>query len=95
MTTKHVLQKMVRRLHRNLFHSVPNPGPREVDLSRLKPVHAAFAVPEYSVEFDVHFSKQAMQSLETILPTIPYEDRVLVTSSRFTPEPWDLKDQDR
>jgi hypothetical protein len=37
----------------------------------------------------VHFTKQAMQSLETLLLTVPYEDRVLMSSSSFTPEPWD------
>jgi hypothetical protein len=95
MTTQHVLQKMIRRLHRNLFNSLPNNGAQEVDISRLKPIHAAFALPEYSVEFDVHLSRQAAQSLETPPPAIPYADRVLMTSSRFTPEPWDLQDQDR
>jgi hypothetical protein len=91
MTAKHALQTIVQSLHRHFFHSVPNTGPREVDLSRLKSV-VAHEVQEYSIEIDVHFTKQAMQSLESILPTIPYEDRVLVTSSKFTPEPWDAND---
>jgi hypothetical protein len=95
MTTQHALQKLVRRLHRNLFNSLPNTGPREVDISRLKPMHVAFAVPEYSVEFDVQLNRQAAQTLETPLPAIPYADRDLATSSRFMPEPRDLKDQDR
>jgi hypothetical protein len=95
MTTQRAIQKFVRRLHRSLFHSVPNSGPSEIDLSRLKPIHAAFALPEYSVEFDVHLRRRAAQTLETPPPAIPYADRVLVTPSRFRHEPWDLKDQDR
>jgi hypothetical protein len=39
MNTRLTLQKFFRGLHRNLFHSVPNRGPREVDLSRLQPIH--------------------------------------------------------
>jgi hypothetical protein len=61
--TKH-LQKIVRSWHRNFFHSVPNTGPREVDLSRLKPVITCEAQ-EYSIEFDVHFNRRTMQTLET------------------------------
>ena len=94
MAAQHALQKIVQSLHRKVFQSVPNTGPQEIDLSGLKPV-VAYEVEEYSIEIDVHFSKQAMQSLETILPTIPYEDRVPVTSSKFIPEPWDLEDQKR
>ena len=30
------IQRFLRRLHRSLFHTVPNPGV-EVDLSKLKP----------------------------------------------------------
>jgi hypothetical protein len=64
MTAKHALQKIVRRLHRNFFHSVPNTGPREVDLSRLKPV-ITYEAQEYSIEFDVRFNRRTMQTLET------------------------------
>jgi hypothetical protein len=64
MTAKHTLQKIVRSLHRNIFCSVPNTGPREVDLSRLKPV-VAYETWGYSIEFDVHFNRQAMKTLET------------------------------
>jgi hypothetical protein len=61
--TKH-LQKIVRSWHRNIFHSVPNTGPREVDLSKLKPV-ITYEAQEYSIEFDMHFNRRAMQTLET------------------------------
>jgi hypothetical protein len=64
MTTKHALRKMVRSLHRNIFHSVPNTGPREIDLSKLKPPGAC-DVQEYAIESDVHFNRRAMQTLET------------------------------
>jgi hypothetical protein len=45
MTTPRVLQKFVRRLHRSLFQSVPNGGLKEIDLSRLSPVHLRLEVP--------------------------------------------------
>jgi hypothetical protein len=45
MTTPRVLQKFVRRLHRSLFHSVPNGGLKEIDLSRLSPVHLRLEMP--------------------------------------------------
>jgi hypothetical protein len=45
MTTPRVLQKFVRRLYRNLFHSVPNGGQKEIDLSRLSPVHLNLEMP--------------------------------------------------
>ena len=31
------IQRFLHRLHRSIFHTVPNPG-LEVDLSRLKPI---------------------------------------------------------
>jgi hypothetical protein len=45
MTTPRVLQKFVRRLYRNLFQSVPNGGLKEIDLSRLSPVHLRLEMP--------------------------------------------------
>lgn len=45
MTTKYALQKFVRRLHRSLFQSVSNGGLKEIDLSRLSPVHMRLDVP--------------------------------------------------
>jgi hypothetical protein len=49
MTTQRVLQKFVRRLYRNLFHSVPNGGQKEIDLSRLSPVHLNLEMPALRV----------------------------------------------
>jgi hypothetical protein len=45
MTSKNVLQKFVRCLYHNLFHSVPNGGLKEIDLSRLSPVHLRLETP--------------------------------------------------
>jgi hypothetical protein len=49
MTTPRVLQKFIRRLHRNLFQSVPNGGLKEIDLSRLSPVHLNLEMPALRV----------------------------------------------
>lgn len=52
MTTQHVMKKLVRRLHRNLFLSVPNSGPREIDLSRLRPAQdATLEMPAFPLQF--------------------------------------------
>jgi hypothetical protein len=79
MTTNHVMKKFVRRLHRNLFLSVPNNGPQEIDLSRLRPAqNATLEMPAFPTQFDMQFVQQT-----------------LITSSRFAPEPWDASNQDR
>jgi hypothetical protein len=52
MTAKHVMKKLVRRLHRNLFLSVPNSGPQEIDLSRLRPVqNLTLERPVFNLQF--------------------------------------------
>lgn len=52
MTTSHVLKKFARRLHRNLFLSVPNTGPQEIDLSRLRPTqNATLEMPAFPMQF--------------------------------------------
>jgi hypothetical protein len=77
MTTQHVMKKFVRRLHRNLFLSVPNSGPREIDLSRLRPAqNATLEMPVFPMQFAMQFALQFTQ-------------QTLVTSSQFVPEPWD------
>jgi hypothetical protein len=38
-------QEPVRRLHRDPFHSVPNGGLNEIDLSRRSPVHLNLEMP--------------------------------------------------
>jgi hypothetical protein len=78
MITQHAMNKFVRRLHRNLFLSVPNSGPREIDLSRLRPAqNATLKMPAFSVQFAMQFTQQT-----------------LITSSRFAPEPWDTSNQE-
>jgi hypothetical protein len=49
MNTQRIMQKFIRRLHRNLFHRVPNDGPHEVDLSRLQP--ARRDLPVFALQF--------------------------------------------
>jgi hypothetical protein len=79
MTTLHVLQKFARRLHRNLFLSVPNSGQKEIDLSKLRPAqNATLEMPAFALPFDMQFTQQT-----------------LITSNQFTPEPWDANNQDR
>lgn len=81
MTTDHVMKKFVRRLHRNLFLSVPNSGPREIDLSRLRPAqNAMLEMPALPMQFPMQFDMQFTQ-------------QTLITSSRFVPEPWDVSDR--
>jgi hypothetical protein len=82
MTTNHVLRKFARRLHRNLFLSVPNNGPQEIDLSRLRPAqNATLEMPAFPMQFPMQFDMQFVQ-------------QTLITSSQFVPEPWDAN-QDR
>jgi hypothetical protein len=45
------IQRFLRRLHRSLFHTVPNPG-IEVDLSKLKPPTTNDADLEFSLEWN-------------------------------------------
>jgi hypothetical protein len=83
MTTNHVLQKFARRLHRNLFLSVPNNGQQEIDLSKLRPAqNATLEMPALPIQFPMQFDLQFVQ-------------QTLITSSQFTPEPWDANHQDR
>jgi hypothetical protein len=89
--TKH-LQKIVRSLHRNIFHSVPNTGPREIDLSELKPVITC-EPQEYSIEFDVYRNLRANKKPEAS-PAILFAQQNRIASSAFTPEPWDIGNQD-
>jgi hypothetical protein len=52
MTTQHALHKLARRLHRNLFLSVPNGGQKEIDLSRLRPAqNATLEMPVFAIQF--------------------------------------------
>jgi hypothetical protein len=79
MTTNHVMKKFARRLHRNLFLSVPNSGQTEIDLSKLQPAqNTTLELPAFPTQFDMQFVQQ-----------------ILVTSSRFAPEPWDASNRNR
>jgi hypothetical protein len=79
MTTNHVMKKFARRLHRNLFLSVPNSGQTEIDLSKLRPAqNATLELPAFPTQFDMQFVQQ-----------------ILVTWSRFAPEPWDVSNRNR
>jgi hypothetical protein len=52
MNNHRVLQKFIRSLHRNIFQSVPNDGPTEVDLSRLQPAqNATLEMPVFALNF--------------------------------------------
>ena len=74
MTAKHVLKKLIRRLHRHFFQSVPN-GRSEIDLSRLRPAqNATLEMPAFTMPiFAMQFAEQT-----------------LIASSQFAPEPWDV-----
>jgi hypothetical protein len=77
MTTTHVMKKFVRRLHRHHLLSVPDSGPREIDLSRLRPAqNATLEMPAVPIEFDKQFVQQ------TVIP-----------SSQFAPEPLGASDR--
>jgi hypothetical protein len=77
MTTDHVMKKFARRLHRSLFLSVPNNGPQEIDLSRLRPAqNATLEMPAFPMQFDMQFTQQT-----------------LITSDQFAPEPYDVSDR--
>ena len=65
MTTQNVLQKIVRSLHRSLFHSVPNSGPQEVDLSRLRPIQN---MTHQRPIFNLQFTQQAQITSSKIKP---------------------------
>jgi hypothetical protein len=79
MTTNHVMKKFARRLHRNLFLSVPNSGPREIDLSRLQPAQdVTLEMPHFAMQFAMQFVEQTP-----------------ITSSQFVPESWEVSKQDR
>jgi hypothetical protein len=85
VTTNHVMKKFARRLHRNLFLSVPNNGQQEIDLSKLRPAqNATLEIPAFPTQLDVQLDVQFdMQLVE----------QTLVTSSQFTPEPYDVSDR--
>jgi hypothetical protein len=65
MNTQLALQKFVRGLHRHLFHSMPNRGPREVDLSKLLPVQNRAR--EWPV-IGMQFTERAQMTLNNVVP---------------------------
>ena len=88
MTAQHVLKKFARRLHRNLFLSVPNSG-SEIDLSRLRPAqNATLEMPTFTMP------AFTMPAFTMPAFTMQFAEQTLIASSRFAPEPWDLN-QDR
>jgi hypothetical protein len=67
MNSHRVLQKFIRSLHRNIFQSVPNDGPSEMDLSRLQSAqNATLEMPAFTLNFS-----RPVESESTLAPFRP------------------------